>query len=95
MSTAIGSPDSQKVTVTLPKYVLERLDEIVPRRRRSQFITQAIEDHLVRLEQIEAVEESAGMWTEENFPHLRTEADIDQWLARLRRGWERNPEEND
>lgn len=94
MSTVIGSPDSQKITVTLPKYVLERLDEIVPPRQRSEFITQIIEAHLVTLDQIEAVEESAGMWTEENFPHLRTEADIDQWLAKLRRGWERNPEGN-
>lgn len=74
----------RKVTVTLPVSLLNRLDEIVPSRRRSAFITRAIEEQLAILEQAAAIEESAGAWRDEDYPNMITNADIDRWLAELR-----------
>ena len=87
MSTEITSTDYQKVTVTLPKQLVERLNEIVPQRQRSRFIAETIQERLIALEQIIAVEEAAGLWKDEDYPHFKTEADIDRWLAELRGTW--------
>jgi len=74
----------RKVTVTLPVSLLNRLDEIVPSRRRSAFITRAIEEQLAILEQAAAIEESAGAWRDEDYPDMATGENIDHWLAGLR-----------
>ena len=82
-----GSSDVQKVTVSLPKSLLERLKERVPGRQRSSFIAAALEDRLVLEDQLEAIEESAGSWSGENHPELMTDDDVDAWLAELRSAW--------
>ena len=45
------STEHRKVTVTLPEELLERLNEAVPARKRSLFITAAIEEQLALTEQ--------------------------------------------
>ena len=79
--------DSQKITVTLPKALLIRLREHVPARQRSRFILEALEERLALEEQIVALEETAGAWSEQNHPEMRTDEDIDRWLGELRRSW--------
>jgi len=79
--------DSQKITVTLPKALLARLREHVPARQRSRFILEALEERLALEEQIAALEETAGAWSEQNHPEMRTDEDIDRWLGNLRRSW--------
>ena len=83
------SPENglQKITVSLPKALLGRLNEHVPARRRSQFITEAIEERLALEEQNTALRESAGAWSDENHPDMASEADIDHWLDDLRKTW--------
>ncbi len=80
--------DVRKVTVTLPKALLARLEERVPARQRSRFIAEAIAERLALAEQQAAIEESAGVWRDENHPDMQTGEDIDRWLAELRQGWE-------
>ena len=75
--------DSQKITVTLPTVLLTRLREHVPARQRSRFILEALE------EQIVALAETAGAWSEQNHPEMRTDEDIDRWLGEPRRSWSR------
>lgn len=88
MNTSMQT-DLQKITVTLPQAVLTRLRAYVPARQRSRFILEAIEERLALEEQIAALDETAGAWSEENHPEMRTEADIDRWLNDLRRSWSR------
>jgi hypothetical protein len=38
-------------------------------------------------EQVLALEESAGAWTEESHPEMQDGAAIDRWLTRLRQSW--------
>jgi len=82
-----GASDTQKVTVSLPKSLLERLKERVPGRRRSSFIAEALEDRLALEDQLEAIEESAACWDSEDHPELVSDEDIDRWLAELRSPW--------
>lgn len=79
--------EQQKVTVSLPKGLLERLNQTVPSRKRSLFITEAIEEHLDLLEQISALEAAAGAWSLENHPTLQDDEGIDKWLKDARQGW--------
>ena len=85
IKTATG--DTQKVTITLPKMVLQRLNELIPARQRSLFIAKALEERLALEEQLLALEESAGAWLDERHPDMQDDAAIDRWLASLRQSW--------
>ena len=78
---------SQKVTVTLPKGLLERLNKNIPSRKRSLFISEAIEEHLDLIEQSSALDETAGAWSLENHPTMQDDAGIDKWLKDARQSW--------
>ncbi|HEY66437.1 MAG TPA: hypothetical protein G4O02_17945 [Caldilineae bacterium] len=82
--------ETQKMTVVFPKPLLQRLRERIPPRRRSAFIIEAVEEKLALLEQIEALEEAAGCWSDEDHPELQTDEDIDRWLAELRGSWDKH-----
>lgn len=78
---------TRKVTLTLPRSLLTRLDAAVPSRKRSRFIAEAIEERLAITEQLAALEETAGAWPDERHPDMQNDADIDRWLANLRAAW--------
>jgi len=77
----------QKMTVTLPEPLLNRLREHVPPRQRSAFIAEALEEKLALEEQLAAIEEAAGCWGDEDHPEMGTDEEIDEWLSNLRRSW--------
>ena len=79
--------DQQKVTVTLPKGLIKRLNQTVPSRKRSLFIKEAIEEHLDLIEQAAALEETAGAWSLENHPDMGDNEGIEAWLKESRRSW--------
>jgi metal-responsive CopG/Arc/MetJ family transcriptional regulator len=81
------STNQQKVTVTLPKPLLERLNETIPSRRRSLFITEAIEEHLDLIEQSSALIEAQGAWSLHHHPDMKDDKDIDTWLKDSRQSW--------
>ena len=76
------------MTVTFPRPLLQRLQERVPPRQRSAFIAEAVEEKLALEEQLAALEEAAGCWRDEDHPEMRTDEDMDRWLADLRRSWD-------
>lgn len=85
MTLKTRNDDTVKVTITLPKPVLERMNRLVPMRQRSRFIAEALAEHLALAEQLLALEETAGAWSDERHPEMADEAAIDRWLAELRR----------
>jgi len=76
------------MTVSLPITLVERLRALVPPRKRSAFIAEALEEKLALAEQAQAFEEAAGIWSDEDHPEMATGEDIDRWLAELRGNWE-------
>jgi hypothetical protein len=87
--------DTQKVTITLPKTVLQRLNELIPARQRSRFISETLEMRIALEEQLLALDESAGVWSEENHPDMQDGAAIDCWLEILRSSWSRTGDDPD
>ena len=87
MATNSLHVNAQKITVTLPRALLTRLDEHVPPRQRGRFIAEALEERLALEEQLAALDETAGAWSAENHPDMLTDEDIDHWLDNLRRSW--------
>lgn len=87
MAIFTSKETTKKITVTLPEKLIDRLDEFIPPRQRSSFIAEAISTQLAIAEQLEALEESAGVWGDASYPEMATENDIDQWLVNFRQGW--------
>jgi hypothetical protein len=78
---------TQKITVTIPLEVLSAMDKFIPVRQRSTFIVEAIKEQLDLVEQMAVLEETAGAWSDDNHPDMRTPEDIDRWVAELRSTW--------
>ena len=82
-----SSGSTQKITVNLPRPLIQRLRQQIPSRQRAEFVAQALEDRLALAEQVEALEETAGAWRDADHPDLQTPDDIDRWLTDLRGSW--------
>lgn len=87
MAMQTANNETQKVTITLPRLVLQRMDELIPARQRSRFIAEALAERLALAEQVLALEESAGAWSDEGHPEMADDQAIDRWLAGLRASW--------
>ena len=78
---------TEKVNVTLPKETLEKLRRFVPAGERSHVIAEATAQYLESLTQKAVLRRVAGLWSDR--AHLRTQADINRSLRRLRGSTER------
>ena len=59
MTVKIPNLDTQKVTITLPKAVVTRLNQLVPTRKRSRLVAEALEERLALEGQLLALDETA------------------------------------
>lgn len=78
---------TQKITISLPAALLQRLNEIVPARKRSSFIADALEKQLEIEEFQQALDESFGSWKEQDHADMLTGADIDAYIRESRQSW--------
>ena len=76
--------DTIRTTVVLPAETAAKLRELVPARKRSEFITEAVEQHLMKLTFRQGRELSFGAWSDEDYPHLSNLADIQRYISELR-----------
>jgi len=72
-----------RTNVTLPEELVREIDRVAGRRKRSQFIVEAVRERLLRFS--EALAQAAGAWSDENHPDLVTQEDINRYLRRARR----------
>lgn len=79
-----------RLNLVLPRDLADELCELVPARRRSQFVTEVLTRELRRKRLLQALEESAGAWSDEDHPELATAEDIDRWIAEGRAGFDRD-----
>lgn len=73
-----------KTQVVFPEDMLKVLDKIVPRKKRSEFIVQAIQKEVERIYFGEILKEVAGAWSDENHPDLNKQQDVNRYLRRIR-----------
>ena len=73
-----------KTQIVLPDALADALKATVPLRKRSEFIAQAVETRLRALQFQRVLKTAAGSWSTSQHPELRTQADINRYLARFR-----------
>lgn len=87
MSTSLTKRSTQKITISLPQDLAERFKAQIPVRQRSEFIAQILEEYFALDEQVKAIDETAGCWTDQNHPEMANDEDIETWLTNLRSSW--------
>ena len=51
------------------------------------FIAEALRERLEEKETLAVLEETAGIWADEDYPEFATDEDIDRWLRKFRASW--------
>ncbi len=81
--------------VILRDDLVEEVDKRVGKRRRSEFINEAVEASLKRLRLIESAEAVAGSLKDVNVPGWETEESALEWVRKMRASpdpWDQDPE---
>ena len=73
-----------KAHLVFPLNVLEEVDQIAGKRKRSLFIVKATQEKLERERFLRTLDETKGAWTDKHHAELRTERDVEQYLREKR-----------
>lgn len=73
---------NRRTHIVIPEPLVSEIDRLVGKRGRSEFLIQAAEKELRRLQQIRALENVSGEWKDKDHPELRVGAD--RWVKELR-----------
>jgi hypothetical protein len=74
---------TRRTHIIIPEPLVSEIDRLVGKRGRSEFLAQAAEKELRRLQQIEALQRAAGSWKDKDHPELKQGAA--QWVRQLRK----------
>ena len=78
---------TNRMNIAFPAQLLTEFKELVPSRKRNQFIVDAIDKEVRRLRLLKAIEDAAGSWSVEDHPDLVTPEDIDIYVRTMRESW--------
>ncbi|HWB72592.1 MAG TPA: hypothetical protein VG452_10255 [Egibacteraceae bacterium] len=76
--------------VVLDDDVLNAIDKLVGQRGRSRFLVQAAREKLQRVELERALESTAGILKDKDYPEFKDQASINEWV-RAQRQTEETP----
>ena len=68
-----------KAHLVFPEDILQATDGLVGKRGRSKFVVEATRKELERIQLLQALQEAAGSWKDEDYPEL-TEKGTYQWV---------------
>ena len=71
--------------VVMPPELVEEVDEIVGKRERSEFLTEAVADKLRRQRLLAAAEAAMGSLKDIDIPGWETPESTSEWVRALRR----------
>jgi hypothetical protein len=75
---------TQRINITFPGDLLEDFRRNIPRQKRNQFIVELVEREMNRIRLQKALRESAGAWSDEDYPDLMTIEDVNRYVRELR-----------
>jgi len=81
--------------VMLPDELVEEIDKVVGRRKRSRFVEEAIREKLRRGAILSALKETAGILSAEKYSEWETPDKVAAWVRESRQhdmDWPRRPE---
>jgi predicted transcriptional regulator len=70
--------------IVLPRAVVDDVDRLVGHRRRSQFMTEAVQEKLRREKLAAALAATAGVLKDADIPHWATPEETSAWVRELR-----------
>ena len=76
-----------KAHLVIPRDLLEEVDQIAGKRRRSSFIAEATREKLQKERFLKTLEETQGAWSDKNHPDLKTARDIEQFVSNKRQSY--------
>ena len=76
-----------KAHLVLPRDILEEVDHIAGKRKRSSFIAEATREKLQRERFLRTLEETQGAWSDKNHPELKTARDMEQFVSDKRQSY--------
>ena len=75
-----------RIHVLLDDEVLQAIDDKVGQRGRSRFLEEAAREKLQRIELEDAIRNGAGLLKDDDYPHWRDTASVQEWVHASRRG---------
>lgn len=81
---AIAAKAHRRAHVVMPEELVEEVDALVGQRRRSQFIKEAVEEKLLRLNRVAAFEKFAGSLSGVDIPGWESSEAAAEWVHNLR-----------
>ena len=76
-----------KAHLVFPSEILEEVDKISGKRKRSLFIAQATREKIERERFVRTLEETKGAWSDKNHPELHTAEDMERYLKEKRQSY--------
>lgn len=74
---------TRRTHIVIPEPLVSEIDRLVGKRGRSEFLTQAAEKELRRLQQIKALEGASGAWRDKDHPELHD--GTAKWVRAIRK----------
>jgi hypothetical protein len=81
-----------KAHLVIPQEILDEVDQVAGKRRRSLFIAQATKEKLDRERFIKTLDESHGIWTPDRHPDLRGTGDMETYIRKTRDSFQKRTE---
>lgn len=81
-----------KTHLVFPEDLLQAIDKLVGKRRRSKFVVEATRKELKRVKFVQALQEAAGSWKDEDHPELKQKGTY-RWVREQREAAEGRFEE--
>jgi metal-responsive CopG/Arc/MetJ family transcriptional regulator len=75
---------STRINVMFPDDLLQQLRDLIPERKRSDFIVGATRDFVRRERQRRALELTAGAWRDESNPNAHTQEAAEETIREMR-----------
>ena len=75
--------------IIVPDELVDEVDRLVGKRRRSAFFVDAARERLRRERLLQAMKEAAGSLKAEDYPHWATPEKVARWVRKIRRESER------
>jgi Arc/MetJ-type ribon-helix-helix transcriptional regulator len=74
----------ERTHIVLPTELVAQIDALVGKRGRSRFIAEAAQERLQREHMLKVLDESFGLWKEEDHPELHGAGGTAGWVRRMR-----------
>lgn len=70
--------------VVMPRELIEEVDKLVGHRRRSDFMTEAVRERLLRARREQVLRETAGALAASDYPEWETPEKVSAWVQKSR-----------